>query len=456
MIAKATAHGEDQENRRGLGNLHGASGADEAPIKVEAPSDRVATCSRCTEEALWVWCEACAAPFCQKCDTSWHGASASRRAHLRNSLCRQDDTDSEGEGEGEGVGEGEGRTRSRDKGGGERAGARASGTERHSLLHIAGLYGHESVVEAFVSQGGSHEALNERDGLGRTPLHIAAVQGHASLSRRLVREGVSPTSSASLVPVSPPAATAATADADAADTDALEGQRQSKNVQSAGSAAMMGTPPTARRTPRSSQNIGTPHVWRSPLRAAMSAGKHDAARAMRLESESQKAMARKKAELLLGTAATGIQQSGARVGEAGGVAKASSASKAARGGGQEAGGARTTPRAGLGGNGAGNGDNRGNGASAQREGGREGGRETSRVKNWRKGDLLGSGAFGNVYSCMNEDTGEVKTRKRREWEEGSGREGGGGGVRVVAWGGVGLRVLCLFEMEKRGNENGKG
>ena len=101
MIAKATAHGEDQENRRGLGNLHDAGGADEAPIKVEAPSDRVATCSRCTEEALWVWCEACAAPYCQKCDTSWHGASASRRAHLRNSLCRQDDTDSDGDGEGD-------------------------------------------------------------------------------------------------------------------------------------------------------------------------------------------------------------------------------------------------------------------------------------------------------------------------------------------------------------------
>ena len=424
MIAKATAHGEDQENRRGRGNLHDAGGADEAPIKVEAPSDRVATCSRCTEEALWVWCEACAAPYCQKCDTSWHGASASRRAHLRNSLCRQDDTDSEGEGEGDGegerVGEGEGRTRSRDKSGGEGAGARASGTERHSLLHIAGLYGHESVVEAFVSQGGSHDALNERDGLGRTPLHIAAVQGHASLSRRLVREGVSPTSSASLVPVSPPAATAADAatDATATDANALEGQRQSKNVQGTGSAAMMGTPPTARRTPRSSQKMGTPHVWRSPLRAAMSAGKHDAARAMRLESESQKAMARKKAELLLGTAATGNQRSGAGAGGAGGaggVVKSSSASKATRGGGREAGGARTTPRSGLGGNGAGNGaDSRGNGASAQREsgreGGREGGRETSRVKNWRKGDLLGSGAFGNVYSCMNEDTGEVKTR----------------------------------------------
>ena len=418
-----------------------------AAMALDDEEDVAATCSRCDKLMLSVWCESCEAPFCADCDQEWHEASPGvRRHHRRNSLdlipvmatpADEDEEILDGSGDVENDGSGNsnrlasgagshdarsdalraGRARASSSSFLSKAAAAAaaassssssssssllspsrrrsdvpttkrnstpagvvprthsepivappgSGQRRvgHSVLHVAGIYGHESVVDeaaSFASARGSEErrsSLEAHDGLGRTPLHLAALHGHAALSRRLVKEGVSPTCSVrSLVPTFPTPAGAAVD----------------------GSATPGATPPATRAAAVASSPS---YVWRSPLRAARSAGHGPVVQAM------EEAAREQQQKLKMLQQQKQIKQklhhqgpSPARLG------KKSASSHVTR----------TTP---------GRGSPGGRKLPQQPQQPQQQQQQQSRVRHWIRGDLLGRGAFGCVYSCLDEDTGQI-------------------------------------------------
>eukprot|EP00042_Codosiga_hollandica_P056889 m.830327 g.830327 ORF g.830327 m.830327 type:complete len:298 (+) comp59453_c0_seq8:267-1160(+) len=57
--------------------------------------------------------------------------------------------------------------------------------ERQTLLHLAALSGHRSVIDVLLKAGGDPQA---RDSHGRTPLHLAALSGHIPAVEALLRK----------------------------------------------------------------------------------------------------------------------------------------------------------------------------------------------------------------------------------------------------------------------------